>query len=118
MLVLVNADFYDENGNLSVRITHNEFHLISGQYSYRDRSEDRSELAVYNKAGKEMLYLRYINPKAVVLRGLFSSPDGTTISIDDERVSLANAVVVAMGCKGGFDKEHAGFAVTRRGFRM
>jgi hypothetical protein len=73
------ADIYNNTGNLSVRIVRNEFHLVSGEYSYQERSGDRSTITVYNKQGGEMLYVYYANATTVLIRGLFTSPDGTRI---------------------------------------
>jgi len=82
-----NAEIYDDNGRLVARIIRNEFHLIQGQYSYRDRSEDRSKLTVFDGLGQEMLYINYVNSTTVVLRGKFSAPDGTKVVITDSGVS-------------------------------
>lgn len=40
----------------------NEFHLVSGEYSYQERSRDRSTIGVYNKQGGEMLYVYRLPP--------------------------------------------------------
>jgi hypothetical protein len=70
--IFINADLFAPNGDLMVRIRDNEFHLVSGEYSYRDRSDDRSTIAVYDKKGNEAFYTRFINPRTVVIRGVFS----------------------------------------------
>jgi hypothetical protein len=56
------ADIYNNTGNLAVRIVRNEFNLVSGEYSYQERSGDRSTITVYNKQGGEMLYVYRLPP--------------------------------------------------------
>jgi hypothetical protein len=56
------ADIYNNTGNLAVRIVRNEFHLVSGEYSYQERSRDRSTITVYNKQGGGMLYVYRLPP--------------------------------------------------------
>jgi hypothetical protein len=84
--LLIDADLFDNSGNLVVRITKNEFNLVSGQYSYGERSEDRSTIAVHDRQGNEVFYIRYVNPAVARVRGEFSCRDGTTAIITDDRV--------------------------------
>jgi hypothetical protein len=106
------ADIFDENGILSARIIKNEFHLIPGQYSYQERSADRSKLTVYDKTGREMLYVDYANANSVLVRGLFSTQDGTRVRIDDNAITdLVRNNAFGNMCKGGFEGDRAGITV-------
>lgn len=110
------ADIFDNVGNLVARITKNEFNLVPGEYSYRERSEDRSTLAVYDRKGREMLYIRYVAPSVVVIRGLFTSPDGTKVQIRDKSISLLNHNgTVGGNCLGGFSGDKTGFRIYPNG---
>jgi hypothetical protein len=109
------ADIFDENGNLVVRIVKDKFTLISGQYSYRERSDDRSKLTVYDRKGNEMLFIDRANPKTVRIRGLFNTPDNFSVRITDEAViALPNQIVLGGSCKGNFSGPFAGFSFAKR----
>jgi hypothetical protein len=70
--LLFDFDLFGTDGNLTVRIQNNEFHLISGEYSYSDRNKDRSALVVYDKQGHEVMKINYINPNVVIIRAIVS----------------------------------------------
>jgi hypothetical protein len=67
----VTVDIHAANEDLISRIVRNEFHLVPGEFAYADRSADLSTLTVYDRAGKEMLYVHYANPHALDIRGKF-----------------------------------------------
>jgi hypothetical protein len=70
--ISVNADIFAEDGNLAARIKHNEFHLVQNEISYSERDEDDpSRIAVYDRDGNELLWVRYVNPQALEVRGVF-----------------------------------------------
>ena len=70
--IMVDADIFAEDGFLAARIRNNEFHLVSNEISYSERSEgDPSRIAVYDRKGNELLWVRYINPRAIEVRGTF-----------------------------------------------
>lgn len=57
------VNIYNKEHKLAVRIVRNEFHLISGHYTWRERGEDRSEIVVHNEDDndEDMLHISYIN---------------------------------------------------------
>jgi len=84
--LLVDADVFSQSGILIARIQNNEFHLVAGQYSYSERP-DRHTLAVYDQQGRELLWVRYLNPKVVKIRGVFSCPNySPSVIFDDEGI--------------------------------
>jgi hypothetical protein len=85
----IDADVFDTHGNLSARIRDNEFNVIPGQHSYRERP-DRSTLVVYDKQGKEMLRVRYLNPAAAQIRGIFACADMPPVTISDTGIKPAS----------------------------
>ena len=69
--ISVNATLYTEDGEtLAAQIKDNEWSRAPGQTSYSDRP-DRSTLAVYDKNGKELLWIKFANLRAVQVRGVF-----------------------------------------------
>jgi hypothetical protein len=69
--ILIVSDVFTEDGKLVAHIKKNEFHLVPGQMSYPERSQDRSTLTVYDIKGHEIFYVRYTNAHTVVVRGVF-----------------------------------------------
>lgn len=113
------ADIFDAAGKLSVRIIKNEYHLISGQYAYKDdRSADRSKLALYDSAGKEMLLVYNANKDTVVIRGNFRAPDGSYVIVDDKKMTFPGQNVMTNSCKSNFSGLNAGFTVDKNGFAL
>lgn len=109
--LLFDMDMHDEQGNLIFRIERNEFRLVAGTYSYRDRSADRSTIAVFDKKGEEMLYIEYANPQTVIIRGHFVAPDGTEVRIDNRGITEANYILFLENlCRGNFSGQHPGFS--------
>jgi hypothetical protein len=85
--VQIDADVFDDQGNLSARVENNEFHLIPGQVSYQKRP-DRSTLIAYDRQGKELLRIRYLNPKVLQIRGVFTCKGSKPVTITDDRIIL------------------------------
>jgi hypothetical protein len=77
----VTVDIHAANGDLISRIVRNEFHLVPGEFAYPDRSADLSTLTVYDRAGKEMLYVHYANPHALDIRGKFFCSGVSVVAI-------------------------------------
>jgi hypothetical protein len=71
--IAFDADIFNEDGKLVAHIEKNEFNLSSGKYSYA-RRPDRSTLIVYDEQGQEALWVRYLNPTTVQIRGVFTCP--------------------------------------------
>ena len=108
--LLFDMDAHDQQGNLIFRIQKNEFRLVSGTYSYQERSPDRSTIAVYDKKGDEMVYIEYLNPDTVFLRGHFFGTDGTEVRIDNKGIRLVNNdMLFTYLCKGSFGGRQPGF---------
>lgn len=91
------VDLFDEDGNIAVKIIRNEFHLMpNSKLSYQERSDDRSEITVYDNKDREMLYIKYANPKTVFIRGIFHSPEGKSAVIDNDAITLHGTSTIKM----------------------
>ena len=108
------ADIHDSNGLLVARIVKNQWRLINGKFSYRERSDDLSKITVYDGRGSEMLCIDYVNPKAVRIRGLFTATDGTRIQIDEEKILILDVNNSLHGnCKGQKPSLLGGFTLSK-----
>jgi hypothetical protein len=113
------ADIFDASGDLIARIDKNEFNLVPGKYSYQKRSEDRSAMTVYDRQGKELLFVHYLNKTTVKLRGSFACSDMTNATVTDTVVlTNDNHTVITQNCQGAFRGKNAGFKLSKGGFRF
>jgi hypothetical protein len=83
--LLFDADIFSLSGNLIARIESNEFNLVPGEYSYK-RRPDVSTLIVFDKHGNELLWIKYLNPEAVRIRGIFTCPNYGSITVTDKEI--------------------------------
>ena len=110
------VDLFDEDGNIAVKIIRNEFHLMpNSKMSYQERSDDRSEITVYDNKDHEMLYIKYANPKTVFIRGIFHSPEGKSVVIDDRAITLHGTSTIKMSSDCARD---IGFTLNTSGFSV
>lgn len=85
---LVVDDFgYDGDGSVAFRIRHNLFDLIQGDYLHSHRP-DRSTLGLYDEWENEILYVRYLAPGAVRIRGRFLCGDHPPVTIANSAVTV------------------------------
>jgi len=89
----VSAELYGATGQYIARISGGEFHEISGEHSYVERQGDLSTLVVKDGSGKELLYVRYLNPTTVRARGVFGCPGHTPVAFTDDGAVGATAII-------------------------
>ena len=106
----IDADVFGDDAKLVARVIRNEFHLVATEYSYRERSEDRSTLKVFDPTGQEVLYIRYLNPHAVVIRGRFVTPEGNKAIISDQGISGTN-ISLSGFCTPQMSEQRVGFEI-------
>jgi hypothetical protein len=95
--LLFSAEMFDTDHKLVAKINNNKSILIPKNYSYNERP-DRSTLALYDDQDKEMLYIEYLNKQNVLIRGVFTGRDRSTIFIKDDMILLPGPNLVAEGC--------------------
>jgi hypothetical protein len=99
--ITFSGDIFDETGNLVAHIERGEFHLVQSAMSYDKRSEDRSTLAEYDRQGHEVLYLRFLNPRAILVRGIFRAPGlSQPLVIDNDKMILPIGAISTRSCFG------------------
>jgi hypothetical protein len=91
--LMIDANVYAVDGYLAVRIAQNEFHVVQQETAYPDR-QGRSGLAVYDRKGNVLLWVRYINSHTVSIRGTFTCPSGGQIRFTD------SGTLVGQGTQG------------------
>jgi hypothetical protein len=94
--LLVDVDMLNANGALLVRIEKNEWRVIPTQAAYV-RRPDRSTLVAYDLSGREMLWLRYMNPGLIKIRGTFYKVgDPTPIVVSDDAIQMHQGIGLYM----------------------
>jgi hypothetical protein len=99
----ISADLYDQQGQHVGTIRDNGY-KVSGDSNYiTQMSGDLSTLWVHSKDGTELLYVRYLNPKAIRVRGEFACPKPRlrTIEITNEKLTLPNNNIINCFSRGG-----------------
>lgn len=83
--LMVNASFYDWNNDIAFRIADNVYEPFAPLQLYAWRP-DRSTLIVLDRFEKEVLYVRYLNPHAVRIRGRFLCGEAPQAVIHDNQI--------------------------------
>lgn len=100
----ISAYLRDKNGEPVAFVERNEFR-VNPSRSYIERSLDLSELWIKAYDGKELLYVRFLNPRTFFVRGHFWVDKGWELSISkDKGVVLRNPTGSATqlgSCGGG-----------------
>jgi hypothetical protein len=90
-LGLAMDDFgYDGDGSVIFKIRHNLFELMLGDYLHVHRP-DLSTLGVYDRWENEILYVRYLDWRAVRIRGRFLCGDYPPVRVKDGSVAVGDA---------------------------
>jgi hypothetical protein len=84
--LLFDIEMFDLNKKLVAKIKNNKSILIPKNYSRKERSTDRSTLTLYDDYDKEILYVDYLNDQTILIRGIFTGPNGTTIVANDSQI--------------------------------
>ncbi|HTV33829.1 MAG TPA: hypothetical protein VME69_12130 [Methylocella sp.] len=85
------GDVFGTNGELVARLTEdNKFRLIPGEYAYRERSDDRSKLTIFDKRGEQLLMIHFMNSKTIRIEGNFICSDGTKAIISKSEMLIHN----------------------------
>ena len=81
--VSVYVSLYDAAGKQIANVDGKQITAISGDNSSVDRGGDLSSLTIRDGAGKEMMYLYYLNPTTISVRGVFGCPGHMPVSVDE-----------------------------------
>lgn len=80
----VSAKIFSADGRIVADLDDNEFNVNPSNY-FKVKRPDRSTLIVYDQRTNAVLNVRYLNPKAVRVSGIFFAP-GHKIIINEESV--------------------------------
>jgi hypothetical protein len=86
--LLFSIEMFNLEKKLVAKISDNKSILIPKNYAYNKRSKDRSTITLFDDFDKEVLYVEYLNNRTVLIRGVFTGPNGTTVAINDNEILL------------------------------
>jgi hypothetical protein len=95
--LMVNAFGYDDDGTMIYRIRNNQFERMMGDYLHIHRT-DRSTLAIYDKSENEVLYLRYVDPGTVRVRGRFLCNETSPVTVSDDAITIGDRLLSQRPC--------------------
>jgi hypothetical protein len=84
--LLFDIEMFDLTRKLVAKLKNNKSILVPKNYNHKERSPDLSTLTLYDDYDKEILYVEFLNDKTVLIRGVFTGPNGTTIVVDDDQI--------------------------------
>lgn len=98
--IYIDASIFDSAGKLVGTVSKNKFTVLTGDNTYVERRGDLSTFGVYDKSGAEFLYVRFLNPKAMRIRGIFYSAGLPIAKITDTEIQLGG-IHASQSCFGG-----------------
>lgn len=88
----VSTQLYDEQGNLQATVDENDVDVLSQDICVM--RPDLSTLVITDRSTKEeRLYVHYLNPEAVVLRGVLRYPNLPSVGITKETIRMGAATI-------------------------
>jgi hypothetical protein len=79
--IKISADIYSRQGELIGQIQDNGYSVSGSESLVVEKSGDLSALVVHDAQRTELLYVRYLNPQAIRLRGILSCPIPRLITV-------------------------------------
>jgi hypothetical protein len=99
--LFINANLFDASGMQIATISHNVATALTGEHFTARQSYDRSTLTVKTASGEELLYVRYLNPTAVRVRGMFGCFRHPLVPVRDDQpipgVFMSHTCIENMG---------------------
>jgi hypothetical protein len=89
--IVSNAILRDERGRLVATITKNVFHSYAPN-DFEVKSDDH-QILILNSKDEVVLYVRYLNARAIRARGIFNHPPTPTVKVEDGRFIIGTGVV-------------------------
>jgi hypothetical protein len=101
--IMVSADIYSPQGELVGQIRDNGYTMSGEKRLAVEKSGDLSTLVVHDAQRTELLYVRYLNPNAIRVRGVLSCPVPRliTVPITNDRIIVPGNNVIMSSCSTG-----------------
>lgn len=88
--LIINATIYDELGNIVATVRDNIFRC-NRLKTYEAINPDQHSILILDDSDKIVLYIRYLNPLALKVLGVFRYPGRPTVTIEEDRIMVGIA---------------------------
>lgn len=101
--IAVSTDLYSKKGEFIGTLRNNGYTVTGDKKLIVERSGDLSTLVVHDPDGVELLYVRYLNPSAIQLRGIFACPTPrlTGLVVTNDKIMASSRGFLSHGCMAG-----------------
>jgi hypothetical protein len=86
--ISVSADVYSTTGEPLGQIRNNRYNISGANNLIVERTGDLSSLVVHDEQGHELLFVRYVNPNTIRIRGIFTCPSPRLETVTATNTSL------------------------------
>ncbi len=97
--IYLDAAVVGANGLYIAKIEKNKF-LRNPKTSWYQNRPDRSTLEIHDDQDRVVLYVRYLNPTAIKVRGIFYHPNGRPLIIEEDKMRTPGGMVLSRFCAG------------------
>jgi hypothetical protein len=104
--VNVSARVFSADNKVVAQITNNEFYVNPPERPFQLKRPDWHTLIVYDSEGRESLFVRYVNPRSVAVRGRFFV-NGNVVVANGNSLIFPGGNVFNGGCFSGFSRSGA-----------
>ncbi|MDQ4120533.1 MAG: SMEK domain-containing protein [Acidobacteriota bacterium] len=87
--LIINATIYDELGNIVATVRENIFRC-NRLKTYEATNPDQHSILILDDSDKIVLYIRYLNPRALKVLGVFCHPERPAVTIKEDGIMLGN----------------------------
>jgi hypothetical protein len=97
----------DSQNQIIVRIIKNEFQAFP-EHSFNPVQPDSHSLSVRDSTGQDVLYLRFLNPRRILIHGRFAVSGSQTVTIDDDGLHFPGEISIGYLTLNMVDAPNAG----------
>jgi hypothetical protein len=84
----ISADIYDSDNNLVTEIVNNRFTIFAPKVFEHPRKDLSSLSVILSRDKEEVLSIRYLNPTAISIQGVFRHPGDPTVRVQGQTVEF------------------------------
>jgi hypothetical protein len=98
--IFLTVTIRSQDGRVVAQVIKNEFHINPNNY-YRMERPDRHTLAVFDQQGNPALSVKYLNPAAIKITGIFQAQGRPPVIVTEDQLILPGNNVFSSPCLGG-----------------
>lgn len=83
----VSSKVFSADGRIVAELIDNRFHINPNNY-FRTERPDKHSLLVFDQQARQVLTVRYLNPLAVKVLGVFNYPNPRPVIIEEDQITI------------------------------